>query len=515
MKVPRTEQDYGSLACVDERYSKIAEQYSRYSADSSFVLNMLVAGRRGSGASTLVNALFSAPLVTKNRPSKFTTTVNEIVEDGVRLRVAITTYHENDFEAVNKFIRQKNEEYYEQEQGLTVKIEDRRIHVCLYLVPMDSIQPAEVEGVKQLSKVCNLIPIISKADSYTVDELRQKKEDVFRMITDNDISVYQYSCFETGAPSASAGGRPPDRTDASEKSGSAEAATSIAGDRLADLRMAENRRADPSGSALVASNLIATVASEKSYDLQGNIIRGRRYLWGFIDIYNEAFSDFRRLQRILLEKCYEDFLWKTDVEYYNEHRKNRPTEDAQVKEQAMKRRLCNLQSQLDEVISRKHKAIIEELRREERSIEKGPECQSSDRSSKDILQDITRETVSPAIGGAETRLQSTQSKASEKGSKAGEKGSKAGEKEPSSSTIKVGTSDSRPAISDSSKAAGAEHKDGEPGDAALPAASSGLVTKTVNPSSRGNGDKSGGEDTSGKKPPGGTRADDSSDDEVL
>lgn len=88
MKVPRVENDYGIVTCKNVGFSKIAEQYSMHAAETGFLLNVMIVGRKGLGSSTLINSLFSAPLVQKNRPTKFTTTLNEIIEDGVNNKLS-------------------------------------------------------------------------------------------------------------------------------------------------------------------------------------------------------------------------------------------------------------------------------------------------------------------------------------------------------------------------------------------------------------------------------------------
>ncbi len=352
MKVPYIENDYGQVESDSIKLLKIAEQYSLRQAKSGFLLNILLIGRENLGCSTLMNSLFSAPLVPKNRSTKFTTTINEIIENEVKLKIILTTYHENDFNSVCKFIKQRHEEYYEQEMGSTLEIDDRRIHVCIYIFPHDKILLEEINGLKLISKECNFIPIISKADMYTCEELEARRKEIFNICKENEIFIYNYEKnFENF------------HNDASN-----DLDIDFQKDPYVltkDSLEYENEGKNESST----SYILATIGSEKVYDIQGNIVRGRRYTWGFVDIANEKYSDFKKLQRILLKNNYEDLLYKTDTIYYNKYRKNRPSESEEDYKQLMKKRLSTLQTQLESMLIQKHKLILEKLKNEEYVIE--------------------------------------------------------------------------------------------------------------------------------------------------
>ena len=345
MRAPRIENDYGEVYGEVGGFTKIAELYSQHAVETGFILNLLVVGRRGSGAGTLVNSLFSAPIAQKSRSDKFTTTVNEIVEDGVVLRISVTTYHESDYDAVVRFIRQKHEEYYEHEQGLSMKVEDRRIHACLFILPLDHLKQTEVCAMRSIGQVCNLLPVIVKADMYTIEELRARREHLHRIFVESGVEVFGSSeiigCL--GGPATAPSGE------------------------VVRQGSTQNMVHD-SNVGVVPGDILATVASEKAYELQGRIVRGRRYPWGFVEITNEMQSDFRKLQRLLITTGYEELLQRTDSVFYKKYRRERPKEDAAAHESVMKKRLHNLQTQLEEVVTRKHKAILSDLRREEQNI---------------------------------------------------------------------------------------------------------------------------------------------------
>ena len=59
-------------------------------------------------------------------------------------------------------------------------ISDPRIHACLYFIaPLSgSLRKMDVEFMKAVHKRVNLIPIISKADTFTAEELECAKAKV-------------------------------------------------------------------------------------------------------------------------------------------------------------------------------------------------------------------------------------------------------------------------------------------------------------------------------------------------
>lgn len=355
MKVPYIENNYGKITSHEIKLKKIAEQYSIREAHSGFILNIMLLGRRNLGTSTLVNSLFAAPLISKERSNNFTTTINELIEDEVKLRIITTTYHENDFNAVVKFINKRNEEYFVQEHGSYTDIDDRRVHVCLYIFPSDSMHEDEINGINLISTQCNLIPIISKADMYTSDELEKRRAELINLCQTNNIRIYDFersgTMFDSNVPD--------------NESKSFNGLSKTYGYDYEDEEQNQNQNNKNGDEEYV----LATIASEKAYEIQGNVVRGRRYPWGFIDIDNEKYSDFKKLQIILLQNNYEDLLYRTDVVYYNNYRKNKFKESNEDYQQLMKKRLNILQIQLEKMLIKKHDMIMERLREEEKNIE--------------------------------------------------------------------------------------------------------------------------------------------------
>lgn len=305
--IPKIHNNYDSINLTTGiGFSQIPEQVRQQSIKEGFYFNLLVVSRRGLGASTLVNSLFSAPLVKKERSDSISTTVSEIVENGIRLTISVTTYHGEDINRVIKYINTTNEEHFEMEQGLSVSFPDKRMHCCLYLVPGDKISDYEIEGLRELSTKVNIIPIITKADMFTDEELKDQREKVNRLF--KSIQFYDY-----------------EENDSTQFP-------------------------------------LAVIASENVYEEDGSSVRGRRYAWGFIDIENERYSDFKKLRRILICERFIDLIHKTDTVFYDQARK------ALIRNESLsnsRMRLVKILNQMEAAIDERYTQKIQALENEE------------------------------------------------------------------------------------------------------------------------------------------------------
>lgn len=310
--IPTIHNDYGKItleSCIG--FSEIPEQARDLSIKEGFRFNLLVVSRRGLGASTLVNSLFSSPLVMKDRSDGITTRISEIFENEIKLTISVTTYHEENMNKIYRYINTANEEYFEMEQGLSMPFDDNRIHCCLYLVPGDQINESEIQGLKDLSKKVNVIPVITKADMFTCEELKEQREKINKIFKENAIGFYDYEENE-------------------------------------DSKFP-----------------LAVIASERVYEDGPYKVRGRKYPWGFIDIENEEFSDFKKLQRILIGEKFISLIYKTDTVFYSEMRKNMmKNENAGTSKQ----QVYKLLEQMDAAIDQKYEQKIRFLENEERSL---------------------------------------------------------------------------------------------------------------------------------------------------
>merc|ERR1712071_572961 len=69
---------------------------------------------------------------------------------------------------------------------------DTRIHCCLYFIPPTghSLRPLDLEVLKRLHKVVNVIPVIAKADTLTLEERHEFKCNIQRDLKEHEVEIY-------------------------------------------------------------------------------------------------------------------------------------------------------------------------------------------------------------------------------------------------------------------------------------------------------------------------------------
>jgi septin 7 len=326
--IPTAVKNLGTISTdTSVGFSFVPDQIRERSIMLGFEINLLVVGRRGSGSSTLVNSIFAAPLVEKERPDSLTVTKNEIVENDICLEASVVTYHDADIGPLLEYIESVNREYFENEQSLYKSFRDNRIHVCLYILPSDTITSVEIRNMRELSLKCNLVPVISKADMYIPEELAGRKKEISGLLRDNGIGCFVPHLSEN------------DRDLNSE---------------ITDI---------------IDSMPFSVIASENLYEHEGEIMRGRKYPWGFINIDIEDGNDFRRLQRLLIYTNLDELIIKTNQVFYNEYRR-RVFELESGCDVTKKARYTKLRAEMLKILGEKHASKVEDLRREEAELDR-------------------------------------------------------------------------------------------------------------------------------------------------
>ncbi|ODV59360.1 septin SHS1 [Ascoidea rubescens DSM 1968] len=162
------------------------------------------------------------------------------------------------------------------------KFQDTRVHVCLYFIPATGhgLRELDVETIKKLSKYVNVIPVITRADSFTEEELKLFKENIVRDIEKFNVPVFQFTYDEEEDD--------PETID-------------------------ENKY-------LQEIQPFAVICSEDTFSLNGRKVRGRKYPWGFIDIDDPHVSDFSTLKSVLLGSHLQDLKDLTHDFLYENYR---------------------------------------------------------------------------------------------------------------------------------------------------------------------------------------------------
>ncbi|KAL5532761.1 CDC10 [Sanghuangporus sanghuang] len=281
-------------------FDTITQQIEHKLLKRGFQFNVIVVGQTGLGKSTLINSIFASHLIdSKGRleadePIRQTTEIQAvshvITENGVRLRLNIVdtpgygdmVNNENCWDPIIKYIKDQHSAYLRKELTAVRDryIVDTRIHCCLYFVNPTghSLRPIDIIVMKKLSEVVNVVPVIAKADSLTLEEREVFKQRIRAELVYHNIVLYP---FDT------------DENDEEE------------------LRLNERIR-----------NMIpfAVVGSERNVIINGKQVRGRKNKWGVINIEDENHCEFVYLRNFLTRTHLQDLIETTAQIHYEAFR---------------------------------------------------------------------------------------------------------------------------------------------------------------------------------------------------
>jgi septin 1 family protein len=173
---------------------------------------------------------------------------------------------------------------------------DTRVHVLLYFITPTGhgLREIDIICMKRLSKFVNIIPVISKADSFTHKELATFKEQINIDIERFNVPIFQFDTY------------------------------------LSDYDEEEDYDLIQECKYLASISPFAVITSEqefeiKSSDGQVKTVRAREYPWGLVDIANPKYSDFTALKNVLLGSHLQDLKDLTHDFLYETYRTERLT----------------------------------------------------------------------------------------------------------------------------------------------------------------------------------------------
>uniref|UniRef100_A0A5G2QDY0 Septin 9 n=1 Tax=Sus scrofa TaxID=9823 RepID=A0A5G2QDY0_PIG len=245
----------------------ILEQMRRKAMKQGFEFNIMVVGQSGLGKSTLINTLFKSKI---SRKSVQPPSEEHIEEKGVRMKLTVIDTpgfgdhinNENCWQPIMKFINDQYEKYLQEEVNINRKkrIPDTRVHCCLYFIPATghALRPLDIEFMKRLSKVVNIVPVIAKADTLTLEERVYFKQRITADLLSNGIDVYPQKEFDEDSE-----------------------------DRLVNEKFRE----------MIP---FAVVGSDHEYQVNGKRILGRKTKWGTIEVENTSHCEFAYLRDLLI-----------------------------------------------------------------------------------------------------------------------------------------------------------------------------------------------------------------------
>ncbi|XP_076121203.1 septin 9a isoform X2 [Alosa pseudoharengus] len=285
----------------------ILEQMRRKAMKQGFELNIMVVGQSGLGKSTLMNTLFKSKVSRKSvmgtaeeripKTIEIKSVSHDIEEKGVRMKLTVIDTpgfgdqinNENCWQPIMKFINDQYEQYLQEEININRKkrIPDSRVHCCIYFIPPTghSLRPLDVEFMRRLSKVVNIVPVIAKADTLTLEERDFFKKKIREELRANGIDVYPQKEFDEDAD-----------------------------DRMINEKIRE----------MIP---FAVVGSDLEYQVNGRRLLGRKTKWGTIEVENIAHCEFAYLRDLLIRTHMQNIKDITSSIHYEVYRVRRLNEN--------------------------------------------------------------------------------------------------------------------------------------------------------------------------------------------
>lgn len=281
-------------------FDTITTQIENRLLKRGFQFNIMMVGRSGLGKSTLVNSLFSAPLTTSNGRTK----PEEVVEKTTEIKVTNHVLQENNvklniniidtpgfgdqinnekcWEPLVKYIKEQHSQYLRKELTATREkyINDSRVHCILYFIPPNykKLKNLDVQAIKKLSEIANVIPIIAKSDSLTMDERSNLKKSLQSEFLKYNFNLYPYDNEE-----------------------------------LFD----DERQLNEDIKSLIP---FAIVGSNNEIQVNGELVKGRKTKWGVINIEDISQCEFIFLRDFLTRTHLQDLIESTSLIHYENFR---------------------------------------------------------------------------------------------------------------------------------------------------------------------------------------------------
>uniref|UniRef100_A0A8C5U7F6 Septin 12 n=1 Tax=Malurus cyaneus samueli TaxID=2593467 RepID=A0A8C5U7F6_9PASS len=196
----------------------VLDQMKIKTMKTGFEFNIMVVGQSGLGKSTMVNTLFKSKVSRKSsqpgqeeripKTVQLQSITHVIEEKGVKMKLTVTDTpgfgdqinNENCWDPIIKYINEQYERYLREEILISRKrkIPDTRVHGCVYFVPPTGhwLRPLDLEFMRRLSKIVNVVPVIAKADTLTLEERAEFKQRIQEDLKTHAISVYPQEDFD-------------------------------------------------------------------------------------------------------------------------------------------------------------------------------------------------------------------------------------------------------------------------------------------------------------------------------
>jgi len=185
---------------------------------------------------------------------------------------------------------------------------DPRVHVCLYLLTptVTSFKALDLVTMRRLQDKVNVVPVITKTDTVTGEELQAFKALLRKEFAENKLKLFE-----------------PEGVDPNQLP-----------------------------FAVVASKEVVRMGTQRA--------RVRQYPWGVVEVENEKHSDFVKLRKVLFRTNMERLRRRTNTIYYELYREERLKDMGIVGSDSSQQTLS-----LSEALELKRQEFKEELKQQE------------------------------------------------------------------------------------------------------------------------------------------------------
>lgn len=272
----------------------------------------MLAGESGLGKTTFINTLFSTTVkgfandsARHSTPTRKTVEIGitkaELEEKGFKIRLNIidtpgfgdNVNNKEAWQPLIDFIDDQHESYLRQEQQPNRRnISDSRVHACLYFIRPSghSLKPLDIAAMKHLGSRVNLIPVIAKADTLSPSEVIDFKHRIRQVLDAQSIEIYKPAVDDMEPLNAH-------------------------GSKITTPSEAKEIK------ALIDAMPFTVIGSEKDIETKdGGVIKGRQYLWGVAEVFNEDHCDFIKLRLLLIRTHMLDLIQTTENGHFEAYR---------------------------------------------------------------------------------------------------------------------------------------------------------------------------------------------------
>lgn len=235
------------------------------------------------------------------------TKVEIIDDDGIRMQLNIidtpgfgeNLNNEMCYLEIENFLKQQFDLVLAEETRIkrNPRFVDTRVHCLLYFITPTGhgLRDLDISTMKRLAKYVNIIPVIGRADSFTLEEIQHFKQQIKIDIERFNVPVFQFDNF------------------------------------VSEYDEAEDYDLIQECKFLTRLQPFAIIASEQDFEIKDTntgetkVVKARQYPWGLVDVNNPKYSDFPILKSVLLGSHLQDLKDLTHDFLYETYRTERLT----------------------------------------------------------------------------------------------------------------------------------------------------------------------------------------------